>query len=82
MIYDHTYPRCTECSAVFDQKWHDPHILPSLFTQSHPKQHLFLFPWMKKFLKGKSFADVEEVKQKMAEAVKDIKIDFSHFEGD
>ena len=27
------------------------------------------------FLKGKYFADVEEVKQKMAEALKDIKID-------
>ena len=34
----------------------------------------FLFPQMKKFLKGKRFADVEEVKQKMAEALKAIKI--------
>ena len=30
---------------------------------------------MKKVLKGKCFADVEEVKQKMAEALKDINID-------
>ena len=30
---------------------------------------------MKKLLKGKHFADVEEVKQKTAEALKDIKID-------
>ena len=30
---------------------------------------------MKKVLKGKQFADVEEVKQKMAEALKGIKID-------
>ena len=30
---------------------------------------------MKKVLKGKPFANVEEVKQKMAEALKDIKID-------
>ena len=30
----------------------------------------FLFLWVKKVLKGKSFADVEEVKQKMAEALK------------
>ena len=29
---------------------------------------------MKTFLKGKHFADVEEVKQKMAEALKSIKI--------
>ena len=30
---------------------------------------------MKKVLKGKHFTDVEEVKQKMAEALKGIKID-------
>ena len=30
---------------------------------------------MKKVLKGKHFADVPEVKQKMAEALKGIKID-------
>ena len=34
----------------------------------------FLFPWMKKALKGKCFDDVEEVKQKMAGALKVIKI--------
>ena len=35
----------------------------------------FCFPWMKKILKGKRFANVEEVEQKMAEAWKGIKID-------
>ena len=40
----------------------------------------FLFVWMKKVLKGKHFANVEEVKQKMAEKVKGIKIDeFKNF---
>ena len=34
----------------------------------------FLFPWMKKVLKGKHFASVEEVKQKTAEALKGLKI--------
>ena len=34
----------------------------------------FLFPQMKKVLKGKCFADVEEVKQNTAEALKAIKI--------
>ena len=34
-----------------------------------------LFPWMKKVLKGRCFADVEKVKEKMAEALKGIKID-------
>ena len=49
----------------------------------HPTQHLdltpsnlfvCLFPWIKKVLKGKCFTNVEEVKQKMAEALKGIKI--------
>ena len=39
-----------------------------------PSDH-FLFPQMKKFPKGKHFANVEEVKQKMEEALKGIKID-------
>ena len=44
--------------------------------------NFLLGPWMKKALKGKHFADVEEVKQKMAEALKGIKIDEfkNHFE--
>ena len=33
-----------------------------------------MFPWMKKVLKGKCFANVVEVKQKTAEALKGIKI--------
>ena len=36
---------------------------------------LFLFPQMKKILTGKRFADEKEVKQKMAEELKGIKID-------
>ena len=36
---------------------------------------VFFFPWMKKVLKGKRFADVEEVKQNMTEALKGITID-------
>ena len=73
VIYKRTCPHCTECSAVFDQKWHDPDALPSPFTRLHPER-LFVFPWMKKALKGKHFANVEEVKQKMAEALEGIKI--------
>ena len=37
--------------------------------------NFFLFPWMKKVLKGKRFVDVEEAKQKPGEVLKDIKID-------
>ena len=47
----------------------------------HPPTHLisykvtfFVYP-MKKVLRGKYFADLEEKKQKMAEALKDVKID-------
>ena len=63
-----------ECSAVFDPKQHDPHAPPSLFTGSHPK-HLFfvVVSLMKRVLKKKHFANVEEVKQtkrKKAEALK------------
>ena len=59
---------------VFDQKQHDPCAPPSLFTRSHPEL-LVLFPKVKKVLKGERFADVEEVKQKMAEALKGITIE-------
>ena len=34
-----------------------------------------LFPQMKRVLKGKCFPNMEALKQKMAEALKDIKID-------
>ena len=37
--------------------------------------NFYWFPWMKNVLNGKRFADVEEVKHKMAEALKGIKID-------
>ena len=42
---------------------------PCATLPTHP-----LCPLMKKVLKGKHFANVEVVKQKMAEALKDIKI--------
>ena len=39
-----------------------------------PQVTYFVFPWVKKVLKGKHFADVEEVKQNTVEALKGIKI--------
>ena len=82
VIYECTRPHHAECSAVFDQNQHGPHVPPSLFTQSHPEWLFFpLFPWMQKVLTGKCFAKVEQkmaenkkVKQKMAEVLKGIKI--------
>ena len=40
-----------------------------------PSDIFCLFPQMKKVLKGKHFAHMEVVKQKIAEALKGIKID-------
>ena len=61
------------CSVVFDQNQHDlcatssysPHLAPSNF---------FCVSLDEKVLKGKLFTDVEELKHKTAEALKDIKI--------
>ena len=43
-------------------------------THPNSPRETCLFPWMKKVLKGKCFEDVEEVRQKMADALKGIKI--------
>ena len=62
-------PTPTACSAVFDQKWHDLHAPPCCSQR-------------KKGLEGTRVADVEEVKQKTAEALKGIKTDeFKHWFG-
>ena len=45
---------------------YSPDLTPSDF---------FLFPQMKRVLKGKSFTNVKEMKQKMAEALKGIEVD-------
>lgn len=74
-------PHHTECSAVSDQKWHDPPYLPNLVSCN---VFFFLFPWMKKDFRGKRFADVKEMKQEAAEAlegtnVNDFKGRFEHW---
>ena len=53
MIYEHTCLHCAECSTVSDQKQHDLHTPPSLFTQSCPKWPFFLVSlYEKKSSKG------------------------------
>ena len=52
------------------KKRHDPHTSPSLFTWSHLKWLFFFVPQMKKVLKGKHFANAEEVKQKKGRSTK------------
>ena len=66
-------PTCAQCSAVFDQRWGNPMPHPPCSLNFTPRD-FFLFPWVKKVFKGKHFADVKEMKQKTAEALKDIKI--------
>ena len=57
-------------------------MVPVTRPPTHPisPERLFsLFPEMKKVLKGKDFAHVEEMKRKTSEALKGIKIDnFKH----
>ena len=51
-------------------------LWPTLPTHlTSPRTSFFLFPQMKKVLKGKRFADVKVVTQKTAETLKGIKID-------
>ena len=79
MIDKHTCPHLAESSAVFDQKRHGPSAPTSYSPDLTLRDFFVLFPQMKKVLKRKRFADVEEVKQKTAEALKGIKIDeFKH----
>ena len=70
VIYESTWPKRTEWSAVFDQKWHD-----SFLTHPISPEQFFLFLRMKKVLRGTCFADVEEVIQKIAGTLKGIKLD-------
>ena len=42
VIYKRTCPQCTECSALFNQKWHDPRASLSLLSQSVPKELIFV----------------------------------------
>ena len=61
--------------SSFDQNTAWP-TQPSL--PIHPDVHqsdFFLFPQMKKVLKGKHFANVEEVKQKTGETLRGVKMD-------
>ena len=60
-------------SWVFSSFWLKMAWPPCSTLPIHLRDFI-LFPRMKKVLKGKCFADVEEMKQEMAEALKGIKI--------
>ena len=80
VICEHTCPHHTESSAVFDQKWHDPSIPPSLFTLSLPKWQFYVSPGEKKSSKESILSVQKRWNKKAAEALNGIKIDeFKNF---
>ena len=54
---------------------HPPTVYHPPYSPDLTPSDFFLFPRMKKVLKGKHFAQVEAVKQKMADTLKGIKIE-------
>ena len=78
VIYECTCPHRAECSGVFHQKQHEPMSHLPYSPDLTPGDccmfiYLFvfvLFPSMKKVLKRKSFANVEEVKEKSRKSTK------------
>ena len=61
-----------ECSAAFDRKWQDSMPHPP-YSPNLASRDFFCFPRIK--IKGKHFANVEDLKQKIGEALKGIKMD-------
>jgi hypothetical protein len=66
-----TSAQSLECATIFNQKQHDSASPPAIFTQSCSVQLLFIPP-NEKCPQRKTFADVEEEKKKMMEALKGI----------
>ena len=76
MIYEPTCPHHAECTAVFDQKQHDPHVPPSLFTESYSKGHFIFVSPDEESPQREMFCQCERGEtKKMTEALKAIKID-------
>ena len=76
VIYECTCPHLADCSVVYDPilAWLPCPTLPIHLIL--PQTTFCLFVSLdEKVLKGKCFANVEELKQKTAEALKGIKID-------
>ena len=73
VVYKCTCPPHAECSAVSDPNVMTP-MAHSLYSPNLTLSDFYFVSPDEKLLKGKCFADVEEVKQKTAEALKGIKI--------
>ena len=75
VIHELTCPHHAGCSAVVDQTSMTPVSHPPYSHDLAPRDFFFCFPGWKKGLRGKHFANAEEVKPKTAEALKGIQID-------
>jgi len=62
---------CIECAAVSHEKRDDNGFTPP-YSPDLASCDIFLFPRMKRDLKGKRFQNVEEVREKTTEALKAI----------
>jgi len=62
----------TQCAAVSYEKWDDNGFAPPPHSPDLAPCDFFLFPRMKRDLKGKRFQNVEEVREKTTEALKAI----------
>jgi len=67
----HLLSECNECAAVSHEK-RDDGFAPSPYSPDLAPSDFFLFPRMKRDLKGKWFQNVEEVREKMTETLKAI----------
>ena len=65
-------PHSIECAAVSHEKQDDNGFAPPPYSSDLAPCDFFLFPRMKRGLTGKRFQNVEEVREKMMEAVKAI----------
>jgi len=63
---------CIECAAVCHEKQDDKGFAPPPYSPDLAPSDFFLFPRMKRDLKGKHFQNVEEVRKKTTETLKAI----------
>jgi len=63
---------CIECAAVFHEKRDDKGFAPPPYSPDQAPSDFFLFPRMKRELKGTLFQNVEEVREKTTETLKAI----------
>ena len=73
-LYDNAPAHSTLSVQQFSTKYGMTPVPHPPYSANVTPSDFFLFPWMKKVLKGEQLADVEEVEQKTTEVLKGIKI--------